>query len=63
MATSLDTIDVGRVAMIELTEIFDDIGLIQYLQSFIDQGFDTWEVVLDITEPDLYVFSHALDGC
>ena len=63
MATSLHTIDVGQVAMTELAEMFDDIGLTQYLHSFLEQGFDTWETILDITEPDLYIFAHALGGC
>ena len=45
--------------MTELVEIFDELGLTQYLDSFLDQGFDTWETILDITEPDLYVFCCA----
>ncbi|KFY69712.1 hypothetical protein V498_10439, partial [Pseudogymnoascus sp. VKM F-4517 (FW-2822)] len=51
---------VGQVAMTELAEIFDDIGLIQYLHSFLEQGFDTWETVLDITEPDFDVLGVKL---
>ncbi|KAL8895474.1 MAG: hypothetical protein Q9192_003611 [Flavoplaca navasiana] len=34
--------------------IFDRLGLAQYLERFIDEGFETWETVLDITESDLY---------
>lgn len=41
--------------MTELAGIFDELGLTQYLDSFLDQGFDTWDTILDITEPDLYV--------
>ena len=41
--------------MTELAAIFDELGLTQYLDSFLDQGFDTWDTILDITEPDLYV--------
>lgn len=41
--------------MTELADIFDELGLTQYLDSFLDQGFDTWDTILDITEPDLYV--------
>ncbi|KFY99263.1 hypothetical protein V500_01435 [Pseudogymnoascus sp. VKM F-4518 (FW-2643)] len=46
--------------MTELTEVFDDIGLIQYLDSFLDHGFDTWETVLGITEPDFDVLGVKL---
>ena len=41
--------------MTDLADIFDELGLTQYLDSFLDQGFDTWDTILDITEPDLYV--------
>lgn len=47
--------------MTELVEIFDELGLTQYLDSFLDQGFDTWETILDITEPDLYVLLRRLN--
>ncbi|KAL8854219.1 MAG: hypothetical protein Q9221_000933 [Calogaya cf. arnoldii] len=33
--------------------IFDRLGLGQYLERFVDEGFETWETVLDITESDL----------
>lgn len=33
--------------------IFARLGLEQYLDSFIIEGFDTWETVLDIQERDL----------
>ena len=29
------------------------LGLSQYTTRFIDEGFETWETVLDITESDL----------
>lgn len=32
------------------------LGLSQYLQSFISEGFDTWDTILDITESDLQVY-------
>ncbi|KAG0651006.1 Nucleosome chromatin assembly factor group D 13 [Hyphodiscus hymeniophilus] len=38
--------------MTELGDIFAELGISQYLQSFIDQGFDTWDTILDITESD-----------
>ena len=40
-----------------LDEVLEELNLSQYYESFIDQGFDTWETILDITESDLYVFS------
>ncbi|KAH6634419.1 hypothetical protein B0J18DRAFT_19012 [Chaetomium sp. MPI-SDFR-AT-0129] len=36
-----------------LGSIFEELGLTQYLDAFIDQGFDTWETILDVTESDL----------
>lgn len=38
-----------------LETIFGELGLAQYLDTFLEQGFDTWETILDITESDLYV--------
>lgn len=46
--------------MTELAEIFDELGLIQYLDSFLEQGFDTWDTILDITEPDFDVLGVKL---
>ncbi|KAH7328765.1 hypothetical protein B0I35DRAFT_26321 [Stachybotrys elegans] len=37
----------------ELEPIFRDLGLSQYLDTFVDQGFDCWETILDIQESDL----------
>ncbi|KXJ95425.1 hypothetical protein Micbo1qcDRAFT_200833 [Microdochium bolleyi] len=36
-----------------LESIFGELGIPQYLDAFVDQGFDTWETILDITESDL----------
>ncbi|KAI0401255.1 hypothetical protein F4802DRAFT_609535 [Xylaria palmicola] len=36
-----------------LENIFGELGISQYLGAFIDQGFDSWETILDITESDL----------
>ena len=42
--------------MTQLLEVvFGELGISQYLGSFLEQGFDTWETILDITESDLYV--------
>jgi hypothetical protein len=38
--------------MTELGDIFVELGISQYLQDFLEQGFDTWETILDITESD-----------
>ncbi|KAK2002215.1 HMG box protein [Colletotrichum falcatum] len=37
----------------ELEGIFAELGISQYLGIFLEQGFDTWETILDITESDL----------
>ncbi len=37
----------------QLDIIFGELGIVQYLNTFIEQGFDTWETILDITESDL----------
>ncbi|SLM36938.1 Sterile alpha motif/pointed domain [Lasallia pustulata] len=39
--------------MTELAPVLSRLGLSQYLQSLVDEGFDTWETVLEITESDL----------
>lgn len=39
----------------QLEAIFGELGITQYLDIFVDQGFDTWETILDITESDLLV--------
>ncbi|TQS35763.1 hypothetical protein Golomagni_03806 [Golovinomyces magnicellulatus] len=36
----------------ELEDILTELGLTQYLEDFIEQGFDSWQTVLDITESD-----------
>ncbi|KAI9053781.1 hypothetical protein LZ554_002730 [Drepanopeziza brunnea f. sp. 'monogermtubi'] len=38
--------------MTELASIFSELGISHYLYDFIEQGFDTWETILDITESD-----------
>lgn len=44
--------------MTELSERLESLGLSQSLETFISEGFDTWETLLDITESDLYDLSH-----
>ncbi|KAI1356290.1 hypothetical protein F5Y01DRAFT_74736 [Xylaria sp. FL0043] len=36
-----------------LETVLGELGISQYLGVFIDQGFDSWETILDITESDL----------
>lgn len=55
--TKLIPLDVlGQIqdcCMTELGDIFVELGLSQYLEVFIEHGFDTWDTILDITESDL----------
>lgn len=44
----------------QLTVIFGGLGISQYLDAFVEQGFDTWETILDITESDLDVLGVKL---
>ncbi|OAA69480.1 High mobility group, superfamily [Cordyceps fumosorosea ARSEF 2679] len=37
----------------ELESVFAELGLAQYLDAFVDQGFDSWDTILDIQESDL----------
>ncbi|KAK4076871.1 transcriptional regulator family: HMG [Purpureocillium lilacinum] len=37
----------------EVSSILTQLGLSQYLGAFVDEGFDTWEALLDIQESDL----------
>ncbi|KAI1390208.1 uncharacterized protein F4822DRAFT_428550 [Hypoxylon trugodes] len=39
--------------MNSLEAIFGELGISQYLDAFVEQGFDSWETILDITESDL----------
>lgn len=45
-----------------LHDVFSGLEMTQYLGAFLDQGFDTWDSVLDITEPDLYVETPLSDN-
>ncbi|RAL63340.1 hypothetical protein DID88_003765 [Monilinia fructigena] len=38
--------------MTVLSEIFEELGIRHYLDNFIEQGFDSWETILDIKESD-----------
>ena len=37
-----------------LTALLDGLGMPQYFDRLIHNGFDSWEDVLDITEADMY---------
>lgn len=53
----VDSYEEGRLHLVWMTKqletIFGELGITQYLGTFVDQGFDTWETILDITESDL----------
>ncbi len=38
--------------MTDLADIFAELGISHYLNDFLEQGFDTWDTILDITESD-----------
>lgn len=44
----------------DLGPTFRELGLSQYLDAFVDQGFDSWETILDIQESDLDVLGVKL---
>ena len=39
--------------MTDLRHTLARLGLSQYYGTFVEEGFETWETVLDITESDL----------
>ena len=47
--------------MTDLGPHLERLGLEQYLDAFFNEGFDTWDTVLDIQETDLYVISLRCD--
>jgi hypothetical protein len=46
--------------MTDLQTILSRLGLEKYLASFIEEGFDSWENLLDITESDLELLNVKL---
>jgi SAM domain (Sterile alpha motif) len=42
-----------KLLMTELRQRLDGLGLSQYADAFIAEGFDSWETLLDIQESDL----------
>lgn len=46
--------------MTDLADIFTELGISHYLQVFIEQGFDSWDTILDITESDFDVLGVKL---
>jgi len=45
-----------------IEEILQRLGMSQYRRQFCEEGFDSWETLLDITESDLYVW-RPNNGC
>lgn len=41
--------------MTTLKDKLERLGLSLYLEAFVNEGFDTWETLMDITESDLSV--------
>jgi len=39
--------------MNDLSDRLERLGLSQYLEVFLSEGYDTWETLCDITESDL----------
>lgn len=39
--------------MTDLKQKLEQLGLLQYLDTLVSEGFDTWDTVLDIRESDL----------
>ena len=48
--------------MTNLGLVLGRLGLDQYQDALIEEGFDTWETVLDIQETDLWVTCHLVDA-
>lgn len=42
----------------EFWETLDRLGLSQYHDGLVQEAFDSWDVLADITEKDLYVADH-----
>jgi len=43
------------IMTLNLVAFLNELGMAQYYESFIGDGFDSWDDVLDITEADMYV--------
>ncbi|KAF2090840.1 hypothetical protein K490DRAFT_62167 [Saccharata proteae CBS 121410] len=46
--------------MTDLKEKLEQLGLSQYLEIFVTEGFDTWETILDVRESDLDILKVKL---
>lgn len=42
-----------RAHMSTLKQVLDRLDLARYHDAFVDEGFDTWETLMDVTESDL----------
>jgi hypothetical protein len=47
--------------MTNLGSVLGRLGLDQYQDALVEEGFDTWETVLDIQETDLCVTCRSVD--
>ena len=48
--------------MTDLGPILLRLGLQQYLEKFVAEGFDTWETLCEVTEADLYIYLSSPTG-
>lgn len=48
--------------MTDIESFLQRLGLHQYYDAFLEEGFDTWETVLDIQESDLFVLVPSETG-
>lgn len=39
--------------VVNFSHVLERLGLAPYFQAFVDEGFDSWETLQDITESDL----------
>jgi hypothetical protein len=49
----------SNMAASEFWEALDRLGLSQYHDGLVQEAFDSWDVLADITEEDLYVADHV----
>ena len=47
--------------MADTQTVLQRLGIHQYYDVFLAEGFDTWETVMDIQENDLYVLAKPAD--
>ena len=46
--------------MTDIQQPLSRLGLSQYVERFVEEGFDSWQAILHITESDLWVMAVIL---